>query len=315
MRVLLAVDGSPAAGAVTGLAASLDWPIGTAIRVISIVNEAHVLFGTPWLPLAPGTLQRLEEDLLNEQGQIVDTAVLAIARPGVTVTGHVLRGRPATAIVDAAADFGADLVVVGSRGLSSYEGALLGSVSAEVVDHASCPVLVARRSRLNRVLLADDGSESAHRARSLVRDWPILRSLPVCVVSVARLPGTWEAAETPFVGTIPSDPYFDAMAMRRRRHAEIAREAHDELADAGHPCEFAVRMGGPATEIVAAAAEWGADCIVIGTHGETGLRRALLGSVARNVLLHARCSVLVIREQLSGVVHEGDPSARELVAS
>jgi nucleotide-binding universal stress UspA family protein len=315
MRVLLAVDGSPSAAVATGLAAALDWPVGTAIRVVAVVNEATLPIGAAWLSTSPETLQRIEDDVFAATRQAVADAVAAVTRPGLAVSAHVLRGRPASAIVEDAADFGADLVIVGSRGHGSIETALLGSVSAEVVDHAPCPVLVARRGWLHRLVLADDGSEGAHRARSIVRDWPILRSLPACVISVARLPGTWEPPETPSVGTLPTDPYFDALAQRRRRQAEIAREAHDELADAGHPCEFQVRMGGPATEIVAGAIEWGADCIVIGTHGETGLRRALLGSVARSVLLHARCSVLVVRQQQSGILHEGVLPARELIPS
>ncbi len=61
-------------------------------------------------------------------------------------------------------------------------------------------------------------------------------------------------------------------------------------ADAG------VREGDAATEILAAAAEFDADLIVMGTRGKTGLTQLILGSVARNVVSHATCSVMVVRD-------------------
>lgn len=56
-----------------------------------------------------------------------------------------------------------------------------------------------------------------------------------------------------------------------------------------------VQVGNPVTEIVAAATDWPADLIVIGSHGRAGIRRALLGSVAEGVMRHAPCPVLVVR--------------------
>ena len=60
--------------------------------------------------------------------------------------------------------------------------------------------------------------------------------------------------------------------------------------------KIAVRPGRPATEIVEAARELAADLIVIATHGRTGLQHVLLGSVAENVVRHAPCPVLTVRE-------------------
>ena len=297
MRVLLAVDGSPGAAVATDLVASLDWPHGTQLRVVSALADQAQVFASAWAPAAPAELQRLEDELLAVQESQVAAAVAAVARPGVVVEGRVVRGRAATAIVDEAAEFVADLVVIGSRGHGAFENALVGSVSAEVVDHAPCPVLVARRGHVHRVMLADDGSPDAGRARGLVRDWPILRDQPVCVVSVATVPVPWEPAVAPMAGSFAADSYTIALSESRRAHAEVAHRAHDELAVEGRPVEYSVRVGSPAGELVAAAVEWDADLVVIGSHGRTGLRRVLLGSVARSVLLHAPCSVLVVRHQ------------------
>jgi universal stress protein A len=60
------------------------------------------------------------------------------------------------------------------------------------------------------------------------------------------------------------------------------------------PLEF-IQLGKPASEIVKTAREWRADIIVIGSHGRHGIQRALLGSVAEEVMRHAPCPVLVVK--------------------
>jgi universal stress protein A len=65
----------------------------------------------------------------------------------------------------------------------------------------------------------------------------------------------------------------------------------------GIPAETCVRTGRPATEIVAAAREMDADLIIISTHGHTGLKHVLMGSTAENVVRHAPCPVLTVREK------------------
>jgi nucleotide-binding universal stress UspA family protein len=79
--------------------------------------------------------------------------------------------------------------------------------------------------------------------------------------------------------------------------------------DAGYHATGFVRDGDPAHEIVEFAREHRIGLLVLGTRGHTGLRRLLLGSVARNVLLHAPCSVLIIRETVdpNSVAAEREP--------
>ena len=77
------------------------------------------------------------------------------------------RGRAASTIVDQAREMDADLVVVGHRGMGEWESRLLGSVSAEVVDHAPCPVLVVRNDQLGPIVLAVDGSPHAQAAEAI----------------------------------------------------------------------------------------------------------------------------------------------------
>jgi nucleotide-binding universal stress UspA family protein len=69
------------------------------------------------------------------------------------------------------------------------------------------------------------------------------------------------------------------------------------------------RAGDPAAELIKAAAQDKSDCIVVGSRGKTGLTRLMLGSVARAVLFHADCSVLVTHAPVTGKTPDVIPAA------
>jgi nucleotide-binding universal stress UspA family protein len=83
--------------------------------------------------------------------------------------------------------------------------------------------------------------------------------------------------------------------MRESADRELATVAVDEIRGVV-PSDTVVRAGSPAGEIVSIAKTLPADLIVISTHGRTGLKHALLGSVAERVVQTAMCPVLVVRE-------------------
>ena len=76
---------------------------------------------------------------------------------------------------------------------------------------------------------------------------------------------------------------------------EIATRGADELEAAGVRAESAIRQGDPRISILEEAKEWGAELIIVGSHGRTGVERWLMGSVAEYVVRHASCSVEVVR--------------------
>jgi nucleotide-binding universal stress UspA family protein len=296
MRVLLAIDGSEPAGLAVDLVANVSWPPGTGILVAQAVETGAGLFGGPWPALAMVQTDRIEAEIRAEAHRAVHEARERLARPSLSVDAVVLRGRPATAIVDQARRMQADLVVVGSRGHGTIESMLLGSVSAEVVDHAPAPVLVARGRRIERIVLGWDGSSCATRAADLLRSWPIFGGSRIRVVSVTDVEIAWWTGFPEASSPAMMPMYVEAIDASRKQHDELAREMAAQLESAGLKAEADRRDGDAATEILAAAEASNADLIVMGTHGRTGLTRLVLGSVARNVLQHATCSVLVVRE-------------------
>ena len=86
-------------------------------------------------------------------------------------------------------------------------------------------------------------------------------------------------------------------AEARTLHAEIAASSVTRLGSHGIDASAELRVGDPAGEVLAAAHAFGADLIVVGSRGQTGLRRLVLGSVARRVLYHSSASVLVVRAE------------------
>jgi nucleotide-binding universal stress UspA family protein len=293
-RVVFATDLSEAAGVAERLIGSIRWPAETTFRVVTVVPWLTELVGTPWLAVAPLHSDEIEAAQLKTAQEGVRDAVDRLALRGLRAGWVVMRGRPADAIVEVAATERADLLIVGSRGLGPFQGALLGSVSEAVADRAPCPVLVARGNRIERSLIADDGSPSAKVAVDYVRARPHLLGTETRLVAVADISEVWgETFDLPIearsVQVLEDD--------RREYQEEVRRGLESEaraLRDLGPAAEVQVMDGRPAPSIVDAAIGCQADLVVVGSRHRTGVTRLVLGSVGRHVLHHSHCSVLLV---------------------
>jgi nucleotide-binding universal stress UspA family protein len=134
MKVVLAYDGSD------GAKRALETMVALHHEgdVVTVVNSAE---GLPLFGYA-GTLPTPEEE--KERHRQAIEAQAALAEQGIEATVVERHGDPAMAILDEADSEGADLVVMGTRGISTAERWLVGSVSTKVLHHAHCSVLVAR---------------------------------------------------------------------------------------------------------------------------------------------------------------------------
>jgi nucleotide-binding universal stress UspA family protein len=302
MRVLIATDFSSHAEDALALVAGLEMPAGSAVRLVHVVEPLPAI--NAFAPSSTITLgAEGEREVITELDRKI---ALFRDRTFVLQTALVI-GRPADMIVDEAQRFHADLVVMGSRGRRRVAAALLGSVSAEVVDRAPCPVLVARGRALTRLILAEDGSEIAAAGADLVTNVPALRALPVHVVSVVDAPFPFTAANSDAGPSMHAaiQAYYDSLPSLREATSRIANDRSANLRAAGVNATAEAREGDAADELIAAAAASQADGIVIGSHGRTGVSRLFLGSVARTVLFNAPCSVLIVRAPVA--VKNGAP--------
>ena len=134
MKILVAYDGSEGARRALELT-------GTLARADDDVSVISVAEGIPLFGHASSLPSPEEED--ERQSELAEAASVLSAR-GVESTILRRRGDPATAILEVASEEDVDLVVIGTRGKSTVERWLIGSVSTKVLHHAYCSVLVAR---------------------------------------------------------------------------------------------------------------------------------------------------------------------------
>jgi nucleotide-binding universal stress UspA family protein len=145
-RIVVGVDGSP------GSLEALRWALaeaglrGAEVRVVHAWMVPLIdAVPEPWAigsPTLGPSEDQVHEHLEAAARKVLDASMEEArpADPGVEIEGELPEGRPAAALLAAAQD--ADLLVVGSRGRGGFAGLLLGSVSAQCVHHAPCPVVV-----------------------------------------------------------------------------------------------------------------------------------------------------------------------------
>jgi nucleotide-binding universal stress UspA family protein len=295
MRVLIAYDGSPNAEQALSLAAALRLPPGSTIHLVRVAEPTVVAtpaprhFGSDVLVVQP------DARAVTTGERELAAAVERMRSSELVIEARVVAGRPATVLLEEARGVGADLVVVGSRGYTSISSLLLGSVSAEIVDHARGPVLVARRPSVTRVLLATDGSAHAAVAEAIVKRWPVFDAVPIRVVSVADAGLPWNPAIAPTMPIAIGEEYERQLDEAAGAQGQVAETAAARLRAAGRDADGVSRRGDAAAVLIEDAESFGSDLIVVGSRGLKGAMRLALGSVARNVLYGSSASVLIVR--------------------
>ena len=146
MKILLAVDGSVCSDAAAQELAKRPWPPQSEVKVITAVEIPAPVGMEPWVIL-PDYFENLERSVRQAAQAVLDSALLklkTITDKTVKISSETIQGSPAQVIVDEAESWGADLIIMGSRGLGIWNRLLLGSVSNAVVHHAKCSVEIVR---------------------------------------------------------------------------------------------------------------------------------------------------------------------------
>jgi nucleotide-binding universal stress UspA family protein len=177
------------------------------------------------------------------------------------------------------------LLVVGSKGLDALDRFMLGSVSTNLIHHATCPVLVvkAEAAPVRRITLATDGSDASAKALEFVR------------TKFQPDHSTGKGGRVPIhisvLHVMPFLKYPELKEAGRR----LVEQSVRKLIEAGFTADPVCQLGKPAEEIMKIASKHHADLIVMGAKGLGAIARFLLGSVSTRVVQHATCSVLVVR--------------------
>jgi nucleotide-binding universal stress UspA family protein len=198
----------------------------------------------------------------------------------------IARG-PTSAALLHLAERNASMIVVGSRGLGGFRGLLLGSVSRQLCEHASCPVTVVRHLPADRdlgletILVGVDGS--GHAARALAHAGDLAERTGARIVAVHAAHGA------------VADPSVQPLATRRRSLPDLLEDWCTPLHVRGlDDHESVVAEGDPRTALLDVAEERGADLIVIGSRGLGPVSKLVLGSVASSLINHSHIPVTVV---------------------
>jgi nucleotide-binding universal stress UspA family protein len=217
-------------------------------------------------------------------------AVGRLKEIGIQAEVVVASGDPRHLIPSFARKWSSDLILVRAHVRKDFEHWMLGSVARAVVTTAPCSVQIVRdqpngrESTLDsarRVLLATDGSVTSIAAAEALahRPWPQGSKFNIVCVEEPWAP--------------------KASSVRNDEQAQKAvNEVQQVLASAGLQATGTVRTGNTKDVLLEEAKNWGADLIVVGSHGRRGFRRALLGSVSEAIAMNAQCSVVVVRETI-----------------
>lgn len=309
MKALLAIDGSSESALALETAASLSWPAGARLEIVTVLPTETEFYGGPWdAGIAYVPRDDLDDRLRFDREVLLERAVARLRRPGMDVSVRLAKGRAASVIVDVAAEIGADLAILGARGHGAIEEAFLGSVSAEVVDQTHCSVLVARRPSARRILIGTDGSDVAMSAIGFIGASRLFSASTARVMYAVDLDPSWWMGFTPGDAAFTIDPYVSAVDQGRVHGDEVTSTAATLLRSDGFDTSTVVAEGQAAAAIVQEARTWKADLVVVGTRGNGLLKRLLLGSTARSVLHHAAASVLIARRPVKAVPRSEDAS-------
>lgn len=268
-HILFATDGSEFSSGAQRVAIDLAKRCGADLTAMTIVLSTQDLEGV-------GT-HGLREQLEEEAQAILAGVVAAAEGAGVGCATQLVYGdQPHQEIIDTALELAPDLIVLGRRGKRGLARFMVGHATAQVAGLAPCPVLMVPRAGelwQRRILLASDGSEACAPAEALAIDLARLCQLPLTLISVVS-------------------PSHNA------ERKAIAQTALDRLLArvqaAGLEGEALLAEGRPEEVVVNTAGDRGADLIVVGSRGRTGLKRLLLGSVSERIMGLAQGPVLIV---------------------
>ncbi|GAA1860664.1 universal stress protein [Asanoa iriomotensis] len=287
--VVAGVDGSPASLAAARYAAGVAARRAGSLTLVHgfIDPLGYGVLGPMALPVASPDPGADGEVLLADAVELV-----AADFPRLTIRTILAPDSGTTALIDQSRK--ADLVVVGHRGMGGFPELLLGSVGAQVVAYAHCPVVVHRPTvdlpADAPVVVGVDGAEGADAVVGFAFDEAAARGLPLNAVhvylsvdegSAARAEGVLNAAVAPWEARRPG--------VRVRRDARGVRL--DEPAWGWHTGPTA------SAEAIFVAASRRSALVVVGARGRGGFSGLLLGSVSQALVHHAHCPVAVVRDE------------------
>ncbi|MGH2586389.1 MAG: universal stress protein [Dehalococcoidia bacterium] len=293
--VLVPLDGSLVAEMALPYAAAIARGLGASVRLLAVIE-----------PAPRGLTQRSEHRAVEfeqlERRSLEEALAGAASRlqeQSLAVATHVVRGNPATAILNAAGDASVAMVIMGTHGRGGVDRWGVGSVAEQVMRQNVKPTLLvrlpytpasqqapARPVALRLLLVPLDGSPLAEAALPLAGELAAATGAQLMLLRVEP----WLTVGSAPYGTVPE---FTKMEDEAATAAATYLAGVRERLPVDVPIETLVLRGRPATSLVDFALFERVDLVVMTTHGRGGLRRLVLGSVADHIVRAGVPAVLV----------------------
>lgn len=268
-KLLIATDGSQSCKSAEREAIKLAKICSSQLLALSVVvTNREYEDGLPWV------VERAEREM-REHLEAVRTLA---SQEGVDCEAILHQSEdPYLDIVDEAAKRGADLIVMGTHARTGFKRLIMGRLTARVIGHSPCNILVVppgSEVTYGHILLASDGSK--YSAKAFAEAITIAKQCKSTLIAVTVIPPDAAPAE---------------LLTAESNVNRLVESANKE----GVRNEGLVIKGVPHEGIAKTAVEKGADLIVLGSHGLTGLMSLLMGSVTGQVISQTHSAVLVVK--------------------
>jgi nucleotide-binding universal stress UspA family protein len=286
-RILVATDGSAFSESAMQEAVNLAKTCSSKLYAMSVIEV-----NPEYEALAPKAVEKSE----IETKKVLDRAKEFAEQDGVQCETIVHRGEdPAKFIAEEAAKLDIDMIVMGKHGRTGLEKVFMGSVTSKVIGYAPCNILIVpRESRVGfrKVLLATDGSKysaaAAEKAITISKQYGSFLSV-LSIVPTEFLYNV--SADTGYTQKQLEHMGKEAFELTEKNVKAVRESAEKE----GIRAEGIILGGRPYETIIEQTESRNIDLVIVGSHGRTGLKKLIMGSVAERVVALSPCAVLVVK--------------------
>lgn len=273
MKFLLCTDGSADAAQAVRFGLRLARSDTDALQLLGVIED--------------------HEDAEPSIRSALETLGAELQTSGVAYETKLRRGHAAEQILDEAAEWQADLIVIGQLGRRGLTRFIMGGTATRIVQYARCAVLLVKgqRSALRNVLVCTAGGEPGLRAVAVAGRMAAQTQATVTVLHVMSQVALTEKAYQPELEASAPD-----LIRRHAREGVHLETALNTLKTWGISGAAKVRHGLVVDEIVTEAREGDYDLLIIGAHLAHGLTRWLLDDVTAHVLEKTHIPILVVRD-------------------
>jgi nucleotide-binding universal stress UspA family protein len=293
---------------------------------IHLAHVRHLNYAADFVVAAPPVVPFSFMGEQNGEGSVLKELQAMARECGLSCPScHVLTGAPPfDEICRIAQTIPADLIVMPTHGRTGLKHVFLGSTAERIVQHAPCPVLVTRgtgvqsnngsRFRIETALVPVDFSSCSREGLRYAIAFAKEFGAKIILVHATYLG---------YIYSTEGTAIYDVPGLQKRARETAERKMRELVRSVNFGdvrYETAFTEGSPVLDICAFAKDHDVDLIITSTHGLTGFRHVLIGSIAEQVVRHALCSVLVVPSHphiraanlaKSSVAKSGTPAQRQ----